>query len=99
MPTATKPRPKKAAPKQSADGAVERVSESLEAAQKALNAVRGDVSKGTRDLKANVERLISDARRDVAKLGKSVHADLEEFKKNVTWPSGHKPKPPGKRRA
>lgn len=99
MPTATKPRPKKAAPKQSADGAVERVSESLEAAQKALNAVRGDVSKGTRDLKANVERLISDARRDVAKLGKSVHADLEEFKKNVTGPSGHKPKPPGKRRA
>ncbi len=64
MPTAAKPRPKKKAPpKQSADGAVERVSDSLEAAQKALNAVRGDVSQGSRDLMANVERLIKDARR------------------------------------
>jgi ABC-type transporter Mla subunit MlaD len=105
MPTATKkPAPKKPAANKprashpSAD-ATDRLSESLEAAQKALSALGSDVSQGTRDLKANLERLIQDARRDAAKLAEAVRSDLDEFRKSVSKGAERKPPAPRRTRA
>lgn len=73
--------------------AVERLNESLEAAQKAATALRDDIGAGGRDLLRDVERMISAARRDAAKLSRSVRADLSELQKAVVKQSnGHKAK-------
>src|SRR3954471_19908506 len=66
--------------------AVERLNDSLEAAQKAATALRGDIGAGGRDLLRDVERMISAARRDAAKLGHSVRDDLSELHKSI---AGH----------
>lgn len=74
--------------------AVDRLNEALEAAEKAAKALREDIGAGGRDLLRDVDRLISAARRDAAKLTQSVRGDLAELQKAIVkQPNGHKPAP------
>jgi hypothetical protein len=73
---------------------VERVGASLEQAQKALSTMRGDVESGARSLVDDVERMVTDARRDLTKLTKALRSDVEDLQKAVT-----KPAPPKRRAA
>jgi hypothetical protein len=66
--------------------ALDRLADSLEAAQKAGKALRGDLAKGSRDLLSEIERTMSATRKDVAKLNKAVRADLADLQKAVTHP-------------
>lgn len=70
-------------PKAKRQTAVERLTESLEAAQKAATALGEDVETGGRDLLRDVERMIAAARRDTAKLTHSVRGDLADLQKAV----------------
>src|SRR4051794_23111267 len=89
--------------------AVERLNDSLEAAQKAATSLRDDIGSGGRDLLRDVERMISATRRDAAKLGQSVRDDLSELHKSIVkQPNGRKAtgsarkparKPAGKKKA
>jgi ABC-type transporter Mla subunit MlaD len=95
MPTAQKTT-KKATPAARARqednaAALDRVTEALESAQKALSSVRGNVGTGASDLRRDVTRLIRDARRDVRKMNRAVLRDLERFQKELTGTPGRKP--------
>ena len=72
---------------------VDRMNESLEAAQKAGKALRGDLSKGSRDLLKEIEKMMAATRKDVAKLSKAVRADLADLQKAIRSPEAAKPKP------
>jgi hypothetical protein len=65
---------------------LERMADSLEAAQEAGKALRGDLGKGSRDLLREIERMMQATRKDVVKLNKAVRADLADLQKAVTHP-------------
>lgn len=69
-------------------GAMERLNESLDAAQKALADLQGDLGRGARDMAKNVSRLVRDARRDTAKLNRAVVKDLGQLGSALT-PGGN----------
>jgi hypothetical protein len=62
----------------------DRVNESLDAAQKALGDLQGDLGRGGRDIVKNVSRLIRDARRDTAKLNRALVKDLGQLGRALT---------------
>jgi hypothetical protein len=67
--------------------ALERFSKSLDSAQKALTALRKDVSKdvssGTRDLYTDLEKFVKDARRNSGKLGTALQKDIDRLQKQL----------------
>jgi hypothetical protein len=63
---------------------VDRLNESLEAAQKALSDMQGDLGRGARDMIKNVSRLVRDARRDTAKLNRALVKDLGQLGQALT---------------
>jgi hypothetical protein len=72
--------------------AFDRLNESLEAAEKAAMALRDDIGAGGRDLLKDLDRMITAARRDAAKLTKSVRGDIAELQKAIAkQPNGNKP--------
>jgi hypothetical protein len=77
-----------------ADG-LDRVGATLDAAQEALKALRTDLGAGGRDLVKDVETLLKSARRDTARLGRSVRADLDQLREAVA--TGGKPAAPKRR--
>jgi hypothetical protein len=74
--------------KRSRPGALDRLNESLDAAQKALGDLQGDLGRGARDMVKNVSRLVRDARRDTAKLNRAVMKDLGQLGQALT-PGGN----------
>ena len=58
--------------------ALKRLEQALTNAQEAAASVRRDLGRGRKDIAAEVERLIKDARRDYAKLEKVVRKDLAD---------------------
>jgi hypothetical protein len=62
---------------------LDRVNESLEATQKAISSLRGDLGTGASDLRKNLSRLVRDARRDVTKMNRAVRRDLERLQKDL----------------
>ena len=67
---------------------LDRLNASLEAAQKALTDLGGSVGRGGRDLLKDVQKLVSDARRDTLRLNKSLLADLNQLQKTMTGRGG-----------
>jgi hypothetical protein len=65
-------------------GSLDRLNESLDAAQKALTDLQGDLGRGGRDIVKNVSRLIRDARRDTAKLNRALVKDLGQLGRALT---------------
>jgi hypothetical protein len=65
-------------------GSLDRLNESLDAAQKALADLQGDLGRGGRDIVKNVSRLLKDARRDTAKLNRAVVKDLGQLGRALT---------------
>ena len=66
------------------DRRLERVTQSLEAAQKDLTAIGGSLGTGAGDLRRDVKRALTDARRDVVKMRRSVQRDLGRLQKDLT---------------
>jgi len=97
MPT-TKSRPRNAKAtataraRAKADGRqLDRVMQSLEAAQKDLGAVGGSVGTGVRDLRRDATKMVRDARRDVLKMRRAVQRDLTRLHKDVGAAAQGKP--------
>lgn len=67
-----------------------RISDSLEVAQRDLQALRGSLGTGAVDLRKDVAKLLRDAQRDVTKLGKSVRSDLERLQRDLSSTTGAK---------
>jgi hypothetical protein len=65
-------------------GSLDRLNESLDAAQKAIGDLQGDLGRGGRDIVKNVSRLIRDARRDTAKLNRALVKDLGQLGRALT---------------
>jgi hypothetical protein len=65
-------------------GSLDRLNESLDAAQKALGDLQGDLGRGGRDIVKNVNRLLRDARRDTAKLNRALVKDLGQLGRAIT---------------
>ena len=67
--------------------ALKRFNNSLDSAQKALTALRKDVSKdvssGARDLYSDLEKFVKDARRNSGKLGTAMQKDLDRLQKQL----------------
>lgn len=68
--------------------ALKRLTTSLDTAQKALTELtRGggrDVSKGAKDISADLRKFVSDARRSSNKLGRALQRDFEQAQKQLT---------------
>jgi hypothetical protein len=69
-------------------GSLDRLNESLDAAQKALTDLQGDLGRGARDVVKNLSRLIRDARKDTAKLNRALVKDLGQLGQALT-PGGN----------
>lgn len=76
--------------KNEAEASLERFNESMDAAQVALKSIGRDVSRATRDVVRDVERMLAATRRDGRKLAKAVRADVAEFQRSVG--DGNRPK-------
>lgn len=63
---------------------IERVAQTLEAAQEDLASIGGSLGAGARDLRKDVERMLRDARRDLKKMSKALQRDLEQLQKDLT---------------
>jgi hypothetical protein len=67
---------------------LDRLNASLEAAQKALTDLSGNLGRGGRDLLKDVQKMVRDARRDTLRLNKALVADLDQLQKTVTGRGG-----------
>jgi hypothetical protein len=74
--------------KSTAAASLDRLNASLEAAQKALADLGGNLGRGGRDVLKDVQKLVRDARRDTVRLNKTLLADLDRIQKTVTGRSG-----------
>jgi prolyl-tRNA editing enzyme YbaK/EbsC (Cys-tRNA(Pro) deacylase) len=70
---------------------LERIAESLEAAQKDLTSIGGSVGTGVRDLRRDVTRMLRDARRDLLKMRRAIQGDLDRLQKDVSAAAAAKP--------
>jgi hypothetical protein len=70
--------------KSTATASLDRLNASLEAAQKALTELGGNLGRGGRELLKDVQKLVRDARRDTGRLNKTLLADLDQLQKTVT---------------
>jgi Sec-independent protein translocase protein TatA len=70
---------------------LERVTKSLEAAQKDLASIGGSVGTGVRDLRRDVTKLLRDARRDIGKMSRAIQRDLDRLQRNLTAAATAKP--------
>ena len=91
--TATRPHATAAACSRAEDDArrLERVSASLEAAQKDLTAIGGSLGTGVRDLRRDVNRLLHDASRDLLKMRRAVQRDIERLQRDLIAAATSKP--------
>jgi hypothetical protein len=63
------------------DAALDRLGGSLEAAQEALKDLRGELSKGRRDVLKDLDALLRDARKNLRGARRTLVKDLEEVQK------------------
>jgi hypothetical protein len=81
------------------DGAaLDRLGASLDAAQDALKDLRGELSKGGRELLKDLDVLVRDARKNLRGARRTLVKDLDEVQKAATGKRAAKPAP-AKRRA
>jgi chromosome segregation ATPase len=65
-------------------GAFDRLTQSLEAAQGALKDLRKELSKGTRDVLEDLDTTLKDARKNVRSVRRTVTKDLEQIQHALT---------------
>lgn len=65
------------------DKALERVNDSIDAAQAALTDLRSEMSRGSRELLKDVETTLRDARKHLRNVSRHVSKDLEEVQHAV----------------
>lgn len=65
------------------DRQLDQVMKSLEAAQKDLASIGGNLGAGARDLRRNVTRLLRDARRDALKMRRAMQRDVLRLQKDL----------------
>jgi hypothetical protein len=63
---------------------LDRVSATVEAAQKDLASIGGSVGTGVRDLRRDVSRMLRDARRDLGKMRRAVQRDIERLQDDLS---------------
>ena len=74
--------------KSTAAASLDRLNASLDAAQKALTDLGGNLGRGGRVLLKDVQKLVRDARRDTVRLNKTLLTDLDKLQKTVTGRGG-----------
>jgi hypothetical protein len=74
--------------KSPAAASLDRLNASLEAAQKALTDLGGNLGRGGSDLLKDVQKLVSGARRDTLRLNKSLLTNLNQLQKTMTGRGG-----------
>lgn len=62
---------------------LDRITQTLEVAQKDLASIGGSVGTGVRDLRRDVTKLLRDARRDLAKMRRAIQRDVDRLQKDV----------------
>lgn len=70
--------------REAGDAALERLQDSVDAAEAALKDLRGEMSRGSRQLLTDVEKTLRDARRNLGRIRKRVVKDLEEVQRAAT---------------
>jgi ABC-type transporter Mla subunit MlaD len=63
---------------------LDRITHTLEVAQKDLGSIGGSVGTGVRDLRRDVTKLLRDARRDLTKMRRAIERDLDRFQKDLS---------------
>jgi hypothetical protein len=76
------------------DRVISRAKKTLETTQKDLDAIRGSISTGGRDLRKDVAKLLRDTRRDLEKMNTSVRRDLKQLQKDLSPATKAKPRKP-----
>jgi chromosome segregation ATPase len=66
------------------EASLERLTQSVEAAQAALKDLRKELSKGSRDVLGDLDMTLSDARKSVRRVRRTVTKDLEEIQQALT---------------
>lgn len=66
------------------DRALERLHQSVDAAEAALKDVRSEMSRGSRELLKDLETTLRDARKNLRSVSRRVSKDLEEVQQAVT---------------
>ncbi len=63
---------------------LDRITQTLEVAQKDLASIGGSVGTGVRDLRRDVTKLLRDARRDLTKMRRAIERDLDRLQKDLS---------------
>jgi hypothetical protein len=78
---------------------LERLHDSIDAAEAALKDVRSEMSRGSRELLKDVERTLRDARKNLRRVSRSVSKDLEEVGQAVRGQSAAGRRKPAQRKS
>jgi hypothetical protein len=81
------------------DKALERLQDSIDAAQAAVKDVRSEMSRGSRELLKDVETTLRDARKNLRRVSRLVSKDLEDVQQAVTGKGAAKRKPAARKPA
>jgi len=80
------------------DKALERLHQSVDAAEAALKDVRSEMSRGSRELLKDLEKTLRDARKNLRSVSRRVSKDLEEVQQAVTGKKATTRRKPAQRR-
>jgi hypothetical protein len=81
------------------DRVIRRISDSLDVAQADLTKLGGSVGAGAGDLRRDLARLLRDARRHAASMGKATGKDLERLQRDIVTAAKPKSRASGKAKA
>jgi hypothetical protein len=81
------------------DRVIRRISDSLDVAQADLTKLGGSVGAGAGDLRRDLARLLRDARRHAARMGKATGKDLEKLQRDMVAAAKPKSRAAGKAKA
>jgi len=81
------------------DRVIRRISDSLDVAQADLTKLGGSVGAGAGDLRRDLARLLRDARRHAARMGKATGKDLERLQRDMVAAAKPKSRATGKAKA
>jgi ABC-type transporter Mla subunit MlaD len=81
------------------DKALERLHQSVDAAEAALKDVRSEMSRGSRDLVKDLEKALRDARKNLRRVSRRISKDLEGVQKAVTGNKATTRSKPAQRRS
>lgn len=81
------------------DKALERLHQSVDAAEAALKDVRSEMSRGSRELLKDLETTLRDARKNLRSVSRRVSKDLGEVQQAVTGKKATRQRRPAQRKA